>query len=58
MPVAAPTIQDSDDVNATAAIINWIPVSDDRETMKGRVRGYTVNVQIMLTVDPEIFVRI
>ena len=42
VPVAVPLIQDTDEVNSTAAIINWIPVPDDRETMKGRVRGYTV----------------
>ena len=47
MPVAVPKIQDTDDVNATAAIINWIPVPDNRENMKGRVRGYTVSVSFL-----------
>ena len=46
VPVAVPLIQDSDDVNSTAASINWIPVTDDRETMKGRVLGYTVSYDL------------
>ena len=44
MPVAVPQIQDAEELNASALIIQWLPVPDDRENMKGRVRGYTVIV--------------
>ena len=43
VPVASPKIQDAENINSTAAILYWIPVQDDRESMKGRVRGYTVS---------------
>ena len=44
VPVARPIMMDNPELNATAVWVKWYPVKDDRETMKGRVRGYTVSI--------------
>ena len=43
VPVATPIMDENPEVNATCVWVRWIPVADNRETMKGRVGGYTVS---------------
>ena len=43
MPVARPTMGDCANYNGSAIYMQWTPVPDDREHMKGRVMGYKVN---------------
>lgn len=51
MPVVRPTNVRSYDYNSTAALITWDTVTDDRETVKGRVRGYRVDYYSLRDTD-------
>ena len=42
VPVARPTMGDCANYNGSAIYMQWTPVPDDREHMKGRVKGYKV----------------
>ncbi|KAL3862128.1 hypothetical protein ACJMK2_008118, partial [Sinanodonta woodiana] len=42
IPTGNPKMQDLYGYNSTAAVINWIPVPDTRDFMKGHVVGYTI----------------
>ena len=42
MPVARPVMGDCSNYNGSAIHMQWTPVPDDREHMKGRVMGYKV----------------
>ena len=44
VPVARPKMNYNPERNATAVYVKWHPVADNRETMKGRVGGYTVGI--------------
>ncbi|XP_060571800.1 contactin-3-like [Ruditapes philippinarum] len=43
MPNNVPVSQDVETYNATSIIVYWIPVPDNRESIKGRVAGYRVH---------------
>ena len=42
VPVARPVMGDCENYNGSAIYMEWTPVPDDREHMKGRVKGYKV----------------
>ena len=46
VPVARPVMGDCSNYNGSAIHMQWTPVPDDREHMKGRVMGYKVIVVI------------
>ena len=50
VPVATPIMDENPEVNATCVWVRWTPVADNRETMKGRVGGYTVSNPFTLSV--------
>lgn len=51
MPNSVPVLSTMDGINGSSIIVNWEPVKNDRETMKGRVAGYRTYYYVNLHGD-------
>ncbi|BFZ22584.1 hypothetical protein BsWGS_25623 [Bradybaena similaris] len=54
MPPAAPTKVYGDPYNATAMMVHWVPIPNNREFVRGNTIGYQINYWSQTVKNPEI----